>query len=535
MRTTLSFALLCLNLLVLAGLSLAEDLVTSDGRTFKGVRVLKEEADKIKISHSDGISSIPKKMVPAEFFQAHELTAPPEDAAMDAKVEMQAKMKLFADQFPTFTTKDGREFKTSEITAIEPNGLKLMAASGIVRIRFLDIPEKYKTALGYDPMAAAEYERAQEAAQAESQEMRQKMSNAASIVDAISSRVRLVLIQNVGKGWMCSGSLLRTVEEEQITSRPGSPLSGPAVIYEKRNVSKTVVVGELDQLIVFGLPIYGSSTVNDSKRVWEGTIYNMGKYEFNTTGGERLTIEAFHTDRNASLNFVAKHGVGQLVSAQGEQVVAAGSGGVLVGNGTGFAISEDGYIATAYHVVDDATDIQVYVGKKPISAKVVARDRRNDLAILKVDAETQPLPVSDKEPESLGQQLFTIGFPLLDQLGAKPKYTQGSVSGLDGGIYNEKGAFQFSIPIQPGNSGGPVCAEDGTVLGVVASTISTLASGVQNNAVPQNVNFATKSSMLRKLIKTRPEIKTVESLESSDAQAAVVKATYLIMVSSKKG
>ncbi len=110
----------------------ASDFTTTDGKTFTKVKVLSEEPERIKISHSDGISYVRKALIPKEFLVENELTPVTADPALAAEDGLKAKLKAFAALNPTFTTKDERTFKSSEITGIEPNGLKLMTGTGIV-------------------------------------------------------------------------------------------------------------------------------------------------------------------------------------------------------------------------------------------------------------------------------------------------------------------------------------------------------------------------------------------------------------------
>lgn len=529
MRKIVLLALSCLACLSSIQNTKAEDLQTVDGRSFKGIRVLKEEEDKIKISHSDGITMVPKKVLPAEFLTAHELTAPPADPEMDAKLETQAKLKQFIDQFPSFSTKDGRDFKSSEIMALEPSGLKLMTDVGIVRVRFLDLVERYKTALGYDPEAAAKFDEQQEIARQESDKLRQKMAGAASAVDANSGRVRLTLIENIGKAWICRAEILQTIQEDEVTARSGSSLSGPRVVYETRQVSKLAVVGELDSIVVFGLPLYGSSPILASRK-WEGMIYGFSYCPITSVGSSDSTpYQAFHTDRTSAVNFFAKYN-GSYISINGDPLEEKENESGIAGtsSATGFAISKDGYIATSDHVVSDASEVWVYLDKKPYKAEVIARDKKNDLAIVKIAAETKPLYLYEGE-YLLGVDLFTIGFPLSGKLGSSPKFTKGSLSGLDGGEAGGNGCIQFSVPIQNGNSGGAVCNDDGAVLGVVMAILLP----DQNGVVPQNVNFAVKSALLRKLAENRPGIELAENTVHEVPQQAVLEATFFIKIVKK--
>ena len=132
--------------------------------------------------------------------------------------------------------------------------------------------------------------------------------------------------------------------------------------------------------------------------------------------------------------------------------------------GTGFLFSSSDYVITSYHVVHGAKSIRVRLlnGEK-IDATVALKDTNNDLAVLKLSqppASRQNIIVlGNSSSVKTGDRVFTYGFPLVDLLGdAEPRYSEGFINSLSG-ISNDPRLFQVSIPIQPGNSGGPVFNE----------------------------------------------------------------------------
>jgi S1-C subfamily serine protease len=116
----------------------------------------------------------------------------------------------------------------------------------------------------------------------------------------------------------------------------------------------------------------------------------------------------------------------------------------------------------------------------------------------------------------LGDEVFTIGFPNLDVQGASPKYTDGKVSSLSG-MEDDPSQYQISVPVQPGNSGGALVAENGGVVGVVRARMDDLASIARSGAVPQNVNYAVKVKYLRALLADIPGV--AAKLKQADADA----------------
>ena len=167
-------------------------------------------------------------------------------------------------------------------------------------------------------------------------------------------------------------------------------------------------------------------------------------------------------------------------------------------SGTGFFVTQDGYLITNYHVIEDAKRVEIRTAnRKRIRASVVKEDRANDLAVLKVDGENfSALPLASSETVGLGEDVFTIGFPQASIQGFSAKLTKGSISSL-AGMRDDISRFQHSVPSQPGNSGGPMLDNHGNVVGVIVARLNVKGS--------QNVNYAIKSSLVKKLLESIPE------------------------------
>ncbi len=159
------------------------------------------------------------------------------------------------------------------------------------------------------------------------------------------------------------------------------------------------------------------------------------------------------------------------------------------GTGTGFFITKN-LIATNHHVVAKAKEVDIVLdsGAK-IAATVVGTDPANDLAILKIASfvDLEPLKMGNAKNVKPGEPVFTIGHPLGDTLGEKAKVSEGIVNSI-AGFNNDIRFLQISIPIQPGNSGGPMFNAKGEVVGITSSGM--------NVNVAQNVNFAIKTDYL---------------------------------------
>lgn len=177
------------------------------------------------------------------------------------------------------------------------------------------------------------------------------------------------------------------------------------------------------------------------------------------------------------------------------------------GNGSGFFINEKGYIATNYHVVEDASAIQVEYFQKGIkntfSAMVIVTDKQNDLAIIQInDPKFKTLPsipyVFNSTIKDVGSEVFALGYPMADVMGDEIKFTDGKISSKTG-IEGDITVYQISVPIQPGNSGGPLFDNKGNLVGITSSALN------KEYFNSENVNYAIKTTYLKNLIDVMPE------------------------------
>jgi S1-C subfamily serine protease len=207
-------------------------------------------------------------------------------------------------------------------------------------------------------------------------------------------------------------------------------------------------------------------------------------------------------------NVTATDWTGQLVTALQTQISELDQARAPTGQGvnpsqlskktgTGFLISSDGIIVTAYHVVEGATDIQVrFPSGKWLSAKPIKHSRATDLAILKADIATPHyLTLAAMNNVKQGQGVFTLGYPVADLLGEEVKYTAGNISSLTG-LQGEDSLMQITVPVQPGNSGGPLVNKSGEVVGVITSSAAVAEFFRIAGSLPQNVNWAVKASYI---------------------------------------
>ncbi|THJ25443.1 MAG: trypsin-like peptidase domain-containing protein [Nitrospira sp. CG24E] len=189
-------------------------------------------------------------------------------------------------------------------------------------------------------------------------------------------------------------------------------------------------------------------------------------------------------------------------------------------SGTGFFVAQD-VVATNYHVVREAKQISLSVGGTSMQADLLLKDAQNDLALLRINSANLPttvvalkgvkcLAIGNSDGARSGDAVFTIGFPLSGFLATTPSVAQGLISNASG-VDDDPRMFQISIPIQAGNSGSPLFDSKGRVIGVVTSTLNSKAMLKATGTLPQNVNFATKSSYLRSILSMAPSSDCAES------------------------
>ena len=160
-------------------------------------------------------------------------------------------------------------------------------------------------------------------------------------------------------------------------------------------------------------------------------------------------------------------------------------------SGSGFVISQDGYIVTNYHVIEDASKITVtFVDGKSYDATLVGGDEENDIAVLKIDATgLATVVIGSSDNLVVGDQVYAIGNPLGE---LTYSLTGGYVSALDRNVTMSDGRrmnyIQTDTAINSGNSGGPLFDQYGQVVGIVSAKLSN--NGDSTEASVEGVGFA---------------------------------------------
>jgi S1-C subfamily serine protease len=171
------------------------------------------------------------------------------------------------------------------------------------------------------------------------------------------------------------------------------------------------------------------------------------------------------------------------------------------GSGSGFFVSRAGHIVTNAHVVAGCSSVKVVDADRSTSrASTIAISATDDLALLKIDR--QPAAVA-RFPESArvaqGATVVAYGFPLAPLLASSGSVSTGLVTAL-AGLRDNPRQLQISAPVQPGNSGGPLVDSRGVLVGVIVAKLDAIAVAGVTGDIPQNVNFAIKSSAVLDLL-----------------------------------
>ena len=173
--------------------------------------------------------------------------------------------------------------------------------------------------------------------------------------------------------------------------------------------------------------------------------------------------------------------------------------------GSGIVITEDGYIATNYHVVDDAVDISItlYNSKEKIPARLMGYSERDDIAVLKANVDgLRPATFARSESCRVGERVYSVGAPEGEEFGWT--VTQGIISNplreikiYDNEYILEKKMYllQTDAAVNPGNSGGPLINARGEVVGII--TLKRSDSAGIGFALPSSASLELIDAIIR--------------------------------------
>jgi len=198
---------------------------------------------------------------------------------------------------------------------------------------------------------------------------------------------------------------------------------------------------------------------------------------------------------------------------------------------TGFIISANGYVVTNYHVVKDADSVHLQNTKgESYKADVIYIDPIHDLAMLHIsDSAFKALkttPYTFKESASeLGEDVYTIGFPRDEVV-----YGQGYLSSRTG-YAGDTTAYQLSIPVNPGNSGGPVLDSRGQIIGIISGKqtgIDGASFAIKTEALLKSISAIPTDSLEDKLVINRKN--ALSGLRRTEQIKKIQDYVYLVKV-----
>jgi len=167
--------------------------------------------------------------------------------------------------------------------------------------------------------------------------------------------------------------------------------------------------------------------------------------------------------------------------------VYAGSSGSKT-SGSAFFVTSNGHIVTNHHVIESCNDqSKIMYDNKEYPAKLLASDKKLDLALLKVDLKNKGYLNFSYEPNKM-QKIYAAGYPLGKYLSDDLKFTDGIVSSLKG-LDDNTNQIQISAAINPGNSGGPIVNQSAELVGVAVSGL--------DKGLTEGINFAIKSESVK--------------------------------------
>ena len=286
----------------------------------------------------------------------------------------------------------------------------------------------------------------------------------------------------------------------------------------KRNLLKVMKFGD-----EFMFSINGTMVERVKSKTLRGNYYGMLVYGKGTYVMENLIIKEFVS--------------ADVLESQTPSNNNGNNDGWM-GNGSGILISKNGYIVTNHHVIENSSSIEVefkYKNEiKSFKAEVIISDVVNDLAIIKINdsqfSNLSQLPYSLKTRSSdVGTSVFALGYPMaLSIMGKEIKFTDGKISSKTG-FKGDITTYQTTVPIQPGNSGGPLFDTKGNLIGINSSGI--------DKSVADNVAYSIKSSYVLNLIDVLPESiplpsSTVLSSKSLTEQIKVL-SDYVVLIKLK--
>jgi uncharacterized protein len=204
----------------------------------------------------------------------------------------------------------------------------------------------------------------------------------------------------------------------------------------------------------------------------------------------------------------------------------------VAASGTAFAINTKGDFLTNYHVVEACVSTRLRIAGARREGSVIANDERNDLAVVRAQPPSASiLHFWEGKPIRPADPIVVLGFPYAGLLASTPQVTTGAISAL-AGLHDDTRYLQLTAPMQPGNSGGPLLDLSGNVVGIVSARINALAVVERTGTLPENINFAIKSGIIRSFLEANQiDYETAQSssgLDPADVGELAAKSVVLL-------
>ena len=190
-------------------------------------------------------------------------------------------------------------------------------------------------------------------------------------------------------------------------------------------------------------------------------------------------------------------------------------------SGTAFFISSKGHMITNFHVIETCNDnSKVFYNNNEIDAKLIAKDKYLDLALLKAEVNnTKFIAISNMAPKKL-QRIIAAGYPFGKYLSDDMKFTSGIVSSLKG-VQDDSTRLQIDAALNPGNSGGPIVDEN------TGKLVAVAVAGLRKD-MTEAVNFGIKAGSVRNFLESNQlDISTFEKKYSRGEVAELLENTVL--------
>lgn len=264
----------------------------------------------------------------------------------------------------------------------------------------------------------------------------------------------------------------------------------------------------------------------------------LKKHTKNAVETQDAFVQVYKNTKDSIVNIRTKKTVTVNTYNPLEELLFGRSGGVEKREsgalGSGFVVSEDGYIVTNNHVVSNADEIFVkFSDGREYKTKLIGTSPEVDIAVLKIEAnETfKPLEFSDSDKIEIGQWSIAFGNPM----GLNDSMTVGviSASGRSSlGIEEIENFIQTDAAINQGNSGGPLIDINGKVIGVNTAILSTSGGSVGLGfAIPSNLASVVKDSIIATGKFEKPYIGVyLNNLDSEKIKALNIKSTNGVLI-----